>query len=106
MHKEVSVSQFLRANSRAPGAKPPPRPSPPPPAASAADWREPSIDISNPRRGKQIMLTGFGIVCLGVLMIASAPPEMDGAVGFSALVIVAGFVVGFIGRCIHWYQWK
>ncbi len=110
MDKNVSVAQFLRAGNRAPGAKPPPPPSPPPrpppPAAPATDWREPSIDISNPRRGKQIMLSGVGIFCLGVLMFASAPPDMDGAKVFSTLVIVVGCVVGFVGRCIHWYHWK
>lgn len=60
-------------------------------------------DIINPRRGKDVMLIGLGIIGLGILLsiVLSSDWKINGY--FAIFVGVAMFIVG---KFVNWYHWK
>jgi len=67
-------------------------------------------DVVNPRKGKNKMLLGIGLMILGIVIMSSASADGKEASGFviflGVMSLFTGLVFIIIGKFVHWYHWK
>ncbi len=66
-----------------------------------------TMDISNPRQGKNSMLKGLGIILLGVISITIGFQTEIKFFGFIAMpLMIVGMIYALVGGFKNWYHWK
>lgn len=56
------------------------------------------INIATPKKGKKFMLTGGGMIALGIPLLIIPP--------VGALLLLFGLIFFIYGKFTHWYNWK